>query len=135
MSRMSLCSHFSNHCDTSLFSSVRDTHPPTQFTPCITHYLCRHELHILRGAQEYMEKYPVYIVFLEYYPKGLRAHGTDPMDLLVYLVDTLKYTCFDMRLKKGIGALSFREFINAYPVGNRGWGSFTDLACVRLDLI
>lgn len=81
-----------------------------------------------------MKTHPVYIIFLEYFPKGLRAHHTDPMDLLTFLVDTLGFTCFDMRMGK-VGSVTFSEFIAKYPAGNHGFGSFTDLACVRLDLI
>ena len=94
-----------------------------------------HELHILRGALDYMKAHPAYIVFFEYYPKGLKAHGGGPLDLLTPLVDELGYTCFNARAVNEQRALTFEEFIEAYPVGNRGFGKFTDVTCVRLDLI
>ena len=97
-----------------------------------------HEYQILQGCAQYMRTHPVYMVFFEYFPKGLHAHGTNGMDLLE-LLRHLGYTCFNAGGKgtPEVGALSFEEFISKYPVprGRLGFGGFTDLACIRLDLL
>jgi FkbM family methyltransferase len=92
-----------------------------------------HEYHILQGCQQYMRTHPVYMIFFEYYPKGLLAHGTDPITLLEFMRHR-GYTCFNIR-DSPVGALSFEEFVAKYPATDHGWGKFTDLACIRLDLL
>ena len=106
-----------------------------------------HEYHILQGAREYLATRPVYYILLEYYPKGLRAGGVDPRDLLTLLQHTLGYQCFDLRCTPsrkqakrlsahGRHALTFNEFIAAYPaVAANEFGTWTDLLCTRFDLM
>jgi FkbM family methyltransferase len=87
-----------------------------------------HEYHVLQGAIAYIRSHPVYYILLEYYPKGLRAGGTDPLDLLRLLQHELGYQCFDLRCRPGAArklagkthtrphARSFEQFVRKYPV-------------------
>jgi len=94
-----------------------------------------HEYHILRGGAEYIKTHPVYIIFLEYFPKGLLAHKVDPKDLLMFLTDELGYTCFDPRYQ-GAASRTFDQFIaDNFRKKGPSWGLFTDLACFRFDLL
>jgi hypothetical protein len=84
----------------------------------------------------YIKDHPVYFVVVEYYPKGLRAGGIKPIRLL-RLLSELGYQCFDMRGHSDC-ALPFTKFVRLYDKYkdlNNGFGMFTDLLCVRLDLI
>ena len=98
-----------------------------------------HEYHILRGARDYLASHPVYYLLLEYYPKGLRAGGVDPLDLLRLLQHELGYQCFDLRCtgaKPHHRALTFEQFIRQYPsVTANPHGTWTDLLCARFDLL
>lgn len=92
------------------------------------------EYHILLGAKAYIRSHPVHYILLEYYPKGLRAGGVDPLDLLRLLQLELGYQCFDLRCGHG-GARSFEQFVRAYPaVTANEFGSWTDLLCARFDV-
>ena len=98
-----------------------------------------HEYHILQGAREYIMARPVHYILLEYYPKGLRAGGVDPLDLLRLLQYDLGYQCFDMRCdgSKSWGrARSLQQFVRAYPhMTSNEFGTWTDLLCTRFDLL
>jgi FkbM family methyltransferase len=101
------------------------------------------ELSILRGAKGYLASHTVPIVHLEYNPKGLAAAGASPLELLTLLTVELGYTCFDMREgTKANGAhvppLALNAFAQKYSgheKENNGYGRFTDLQCIRLDLL
>ena len=101
------------------------------------------ELSILRGAKGYLASHTVPIVLLEYNPKGLAAAGASPLELLTLLTVELGYTCFDMREgTKTNGAhvppLALNAFAQKYSGHgneNNGYGRFTDLQCIRLDLL
>lgn len=98
-----------------------------------------HEYHILQGARAYIEARPVYYILLEFYPKGLRAGGVDPISLLRLLTTDLGYQCFDLRCnprRAGHGARTLDAFVRAYPaVAANEFGSWTDLLCTRFDLL
>ena len=100
-----------------------------------------HEYHILQGAKEYLltPDRPVYYILIEYYPKGLKAGGVDPIDLLKLLQHELGYQCFDLRCdgsKSHHRALTFKEFVRKYPaMTSNEFGTWTDLLCTRFDLL
>jgi FkbM family methyltransferase len=97
-----------------------------------------HEWHILSGARAYIQANPVYFLLVEYYPKGLRAGGVDPMRLLSLLTHDLGYQCFDLRCraKAASSALTLEEFVRKYPaVAANEFGTWTDLLCTRFDLL
>ena len=117
-----------------------------------------HEYHILQGAKAFIATRPVYYILLEYYPKGLRAGGVDPFDLLTLLQHELGYQCFDLRCSAAAklkaasdlastptapgrggphaAAWNFRDFVRAYPpVTSNEYGTWTDLLCTRFDLL
>ena len=94
---------------------------------------------ILQGARAYLQARPVYYVLLEYYPKGLKAGGVDPLMMLRLLTLELGYQCFDVRCnpKRGHGgARTLEDFVRAYPsVAANEFGTWTDLLCTRFDLL
>ena len=98
-----------------------------------------HEYQILQGARAYLQARPVYYVLLEYYPKGLKAGGVDPLMMLRLLTLELGYQCFDVRCnpKRGHGgARTLEDFVRAYPsVAANEFGTWTDLLCTRFDLL
>ena len=81
----------------------------------------------------------MHYILLEYYPKGLRAGGVDPLDLLRLLQHELGYQCFDLRCRpgsRGAGARTFEQFVRAYPaVTANEFGTWSDLLCTRFDLL
>ena len=101
------------------------------------------ELSILRGAKGYLTSHSVPIVHLEYNPKGLAAASASPLELLTLLTVELGYTCFDMREGtkangEHVPPLALNAFVKKYsghPNDNHGYGRFTDLQCIRLDLL
>lgn len=106
-----------------------------------------HEYHILKGAEEYIRRRPVFMIMFEFTPFALTAQGVDPMALLRLLTEDWGYQCFDgrkfrpqtfqQRRHKGL-AMSLEEFnASLSPVSTRKnrFGDWTDLTCVRLDLM
>ena len=101
------------------------------------------ELSILRGAKRYLTSHAVPIIYLEYNPKGLSAAQASPLELLTLLTVELDYTCFDVREGskadgRHVAPLALDAFVQKYsghPTANNGYGPFTDLQCVRLDLL
>lgn len=93
----------------------------------------------MSGAREYLAARPVYFLLVEYYPKGLRAGGVDPLQLLTLLTYELGYTCFDLRCKgskPNQRALRLDEFVRKYPaMAANEFGTWTDLLCTRFDLL
>ena len=71
-----------------------------------------HECTHTSGRKEYLltPDRPVYYILIEYYPKGLKAGGVDPIDLLKLLQHELGYQCFDLRCDgSSRTALTFKE--------------------------
>jgi hypothetical protein len=97
------------------------------------------EYHILQGARAYIRAHPVHYILLEYYPKGLRAGGVNPIDMLRLLQHELGYQCFDLRCNpggRGAGARTFEQFVRAYPaMAANEFGTWSDLLCTRFDLL
>ena len=56
-----------------------------------------HDMHVLRGAADYIRTHPVYVILLEFSPMLMKAGGVEPLDLLHLLYDDLGYQCFDAR--------------------------------------
>ena len=96
-----------------------------------------HEYHILQGARAYITRHPVYFLLVEFYPKGLRAGGVHPLQLLTMLQHELGYQCFDLRCTgKKHGARTLDAFVHHYPaVAANEFGTWTDLLCTRFDLL
>lgn len=97
-----------------------------------------HEYSILQGAAAYIESHPVHYILLEFYPKGLRAGGVDPLQLLQLLQHRLRYQCFDLRCNSAVtrSALTLEQFVRKYPpVAANEFGTWTDLLCTRFDLL
>ena len=98
-----------------------------------------HEWHVLQGARAYMARHPVHFLLVEFYPKGLRAGGVEPLALLRLLQHELGYQCFDLRCsgaKAHHRALTLERFVAQYPpVTAHPYGAYTDLLCTRFDVL
>lgn len=106
-----------------------------------------HELHVLRGAEEYIRSHDVYVILLEFSPFLLKAAHVDPMELLTLLTVDLGYQCFDGRRLQSRGfvhrerdtlSMTLEQFVAAYSAETtkkKRFGEWTDLLCVRLDLL
>lgn len=53
-----------------------------------------HDFAVLRGAEQLIQRHGVAIVRVEFWPKGLRMAGEDPLEMLHWLGDR-GYACFD----------------------------------------
>lgn len=97
-----------------------------------------HEYHVLQGALRFIKTHPVYVLLLEFYPKGLLAAGVNPLDLLYMLHRELQYQCFDIGPGAHPTALSLEGFVAAHPPNQRGtwgYGKWTDIICLNFRLI
>mmetsp|Transcript_18426 Transcript_18426/g.30488 ORF Transcript_18426/g.30488 Transcript_18426/m.30488 type:complete len:403 (-) Transcript_18426:137-1345(-) len=111
-----------------------------------------HEYQILKGAEKYIKTHPVYLILLEYFPKGIVGGGVMPIQLLKLLTEQLGYQCFDVRypgehpikFENGkVRSRTIQEFadltknIDTPEKAARvhGYGFFTDLLCTRFDLL
>lgn len=106
------------------------------------------EYHGLLGARDYIKSHKVYVIFLEFFSKGLQAADKQaPERLLDLLTIDLGYQCFDARSPKHSkehvvsGPLSLKDFAAKYHFDERltkkygGYGRFTDLLCTKFDLL
>lgn len=106
-----------------------------------------HEYHILKGAADYIRRRPVYMIMLEFTPFALTAQGVDPMALLKLLTEDFGYQCFDGRKFRPVWfqrqkhkrlAMTLEEFNASYnpePRRHFRFGDWTDLTCLRFDLM
>ena len=107
------------------------------------------EYHGLLGARDYIKSHKVYVIFLEFFSKGLQAADKHaPERLLDLLTTDLGYQCFDARSPKHAKEdnvvsrpLSLQDFAAKYHFEERhtkkygGYGRFTDLLCTKFDLL
>ena len=113
------------------------------------------EWHDLEGAKEYIKSHKVYIILIEYFPKGLAANGIPPLKLLKLVTQELGYQCYDVRQNPlyvpHSQAHTIEEFTQV-PLDHRtglpkysytsegikkirGWGFYTDLMCYKPELL
>ena len=88
----------------------------------------------------------MYLLLLEFYPKGLRAGGVSPLALLKLLTIELGYHCFNTyvgsdNVRGGMERLhlapSLEDFAAKYvaPLKRSAFGRFTDLLCIHERLV
>ena len=97
-----------------------------------------HEWHVLRGVVEYALRRPIYFILLEFSPMLLGGAGIEPIQLLRLLTKGLDYQCFEGRNQPARLSMSLEKFVEAHPPNStrrNKFGAWTDLLCVRLDLV
>ena len=104
------------------------------------------EYRALTGGADYLKRRRVYVIMLEFSPFLLLGNGASPLKLLQLLSIDLSYQCFARHFRPALlrnrshdglvmTLTDFSQSLSPVSTRKNKFGDWTDLTCVRLDLL